>query len=594
MGSPMFALDHVSFGYTQADPVLRDVSLQVERGMYVALLGANGSGKSTLARHLNGLLVPQAGQVRVDGLDTARPENILPIRMRVGMVFQNPDNQIVATTVEDDVAFGLENLGVAPGEIQERVTRALEATGLGDVRLRPPHLLSGGQKQRLAIASTLAMAQEAVILDEATSSLDATGRRELLALVRSLHSRGGTILTVTHRMEEVLDAQHVFVLGQGRLVMQGTPREIFARVRELRELNLSAPDVAQIAGYLGARRPSISSDCFTAQELLAELRGEIAGGDEAAAAGGEREVAAGGTGGAVMIEVAELSHTYLQGTPLEHVGLRRADLEVRAGEAVAIVGATGSGKSTLMQHLNGLLRPQTGRVVSAGVDLTRRDADVIALRRRVGLLFQNPEDQLFEQLVGDDIAFGPFRAKWPIDKVRDHVRLAMKEVGLDFDAFKDRPIFALSGGEKRKVALAGVLALRPQVLVLDEPTAGLDPKTAEDLLDVLGSLKAEGVSLVFVTHNLDEVLALADRIVILDEGETKEALATEDVIRRPELLERRGFTVPPLLQVLRGVREMGLGTIVARRPDEAARAILAAIEGRGEAASPAAAQGGER
>ncbi len=594
MGSPMFALDHVSFGYTQADPVLRDVSLQVERGMYVALLGANGSGKSTLARHLNGLLVPQAGQVRVDGLDTARPENILPIRMRVGMVFQNPDNQIVATTVEDDVAFGLENLGVAPGEIQERVTRALEATGLGDVRLRPPHLLSGGQKQRLAIASTLAMAQEAVILDEATSSLDATGRRELLALVRSLHSRGGTILTVTHRMEEVLDAQHVFVLGQGRLVMQGTPREIFARVRELRELNLSAPDVAQIAGYLGARRPSISSDCFTAQELLAELRGEIAGGDEAAAAGGEREVAAGGTGGAVMIEVAELSHTYLQGTPLEHVGLRRADLEVRAGEAVAIVGATGSGKSTLMQHLNGLLRPQTGRVVSAGVDLTRRDADVLALRRRVGLLFQNPEDQLFEQLVGDDIAFGPFRAKWPIDKVRDHVRLAMKEVGLDFDAFKDRPIFALSGGEKRKVALAGVLALRPQVLVLDEPTAGLDPKTAEDLLDVLGSLKAEGVSLVFVTHNLDEVLALADRIVILDEGETKEAFATEDVIRRPELLERRGFTVPPLLQVLRGVREMGLGTIVARRPDEAARAILAAIEGRGEAASPAAAQGGER
>ncbi len=594
MGSPMFALDHVSLGYTQADPVLRDVSLQVERGMYVALLGANGSGKSTLARHLNGLLLPQAGQVRVDGLDTARPENILPIRMRVGMVFQNPDNQIVATTVEDDVAFGLENLGVAPGEIQERVTRALEATGLGDVRQRPPHLLSGGQKQRLAIASTLAMAQEAVILDEVTSSLDATGRRELLALVRSLHSRGGTILTVTHRMEEVLDAQHVFVLGQGRLVLQGTPREIFARARELRELNLGVPDVAQIAGYLGARRPSISSDCFTAQELLAELRGEIAGGDEAAPAGGEREVAAGDTGGAAMIEVAGLSHTYLRGTPLEHVGLRRADLEVRAGEAVAIVGATGSGKSTLMQHLNGLLRPQTGRVVSAGVDLTRRDADVLGLRRRVGLLFQNPEDQLFEQLVGDDIAFGPFRAKWPIDKVRDHVRVAMKEVGLDFDAFKDRPIFALSGGEKRKVALAGVLALRPQVLVLDEPTAGLDPKTAEDLLDVLGSLKAEGVSLVFVTHNLDEVLALADRIVILDEGETKEAFATEDVIRRPELLERRGFTVPPLLQVLRGVREMGLGTIVARRPDEAARAILAAIEGRGEAASPAAAQGGER
>lgn len=583
MSEPMFRVDGVRFGYDAQKTVLNGVSLEIPRGAYAVLLGANGSGKSTLARHLNGLLLPLEGSVLTAGFDTRLPENILPIRSRVGMVFQHPDNQIVATTVEDDVAFGLENLGIDPGEIAERVDWALSATGLGEVRHRPPHLLSGGQKQRLGIAGAIAMRQEALILDEATSSLDSAGRKEVLDLVRRMHGEGTTVFAVTHRMDEVLDADMAFVLSAGRVVLSGTPREIFSHATELRALNLSVPDVAAVAGRLHAVRPGISADCFTPQELLEEIRAEIsphgpAGGAHLAPA--EPHVPSEPQEGRVepVIAVAGLAHTYLQGTPLEHRGLRRADLSVAPGEAVAIVGATGSGKSTVMQHLNGILRPQEGRVHCAGVSLGDVRADVAAVRRSVGLLFQNPEDQLFEQLVGDDVAFGPFQAKWPLAEVRERVRWAMEQTGLDFDVFKDRPIFALSGGEKRKVALAGILALRPQVLVLDEPTAGLDPRTAQDILDRLGELRAEGVAVVFVTHNLDEVLALADRIVIMAGGETLGDFRTEEIIAQPELLERHGFDVPPLLDLLQGVRRLGLGEIHARRPDEAADAIAQALD----------------
>lgn len=585
MPEPMFLLDGVRFGYEPGKTVLDGISLEIPRGMYAVLLGANGSGKSTLARHLNGLLLPGEGSVQSAGFDTRVPENILPIRSRVGMVFQHPDNQIVATTVEDDIAFGLENLGVDPREIEERVTWALSATGLTEMRQRPPHLLSGGQKQRLGIAGAIAMRQEALILDEATSSLDSQGRAEVLDLARRMHQDGATILAVTHRMDEVLDADFAFVLSAGRVVLSGTPREIFSQVNRLRGLNLAVPDVAAVAGRLHEVRPGISADCFTPGELLDEIRDErSSGGLIRADDAGQRADTGSAAGGAEdgiphVVTVEGLSHTYLQGTPLEHRGLRHADLTVAPGEAVAIVGATGSGKSTVMQHLNGIMRPQSGRVVSAGIDLSDNRADVAAVRRVVGLLFQNPEDQLFEQLVGDDVAYGPFQAKRPLPEVRESVRWAMEQVGLDFDTFKDRPVFALSGGEKRKAALAGVLALRPKVLVLDEPTAGLDPRTAGELLERLGSLREEGVSLVFVTHNLDEVLALSDRIVIMADGETRGAFETLDVIQEPEILERHGFTIPPLLEVLRGVREMGLGTIVARRPDEAAQAIARALQG---------------
>ncbi|MFS8514859.1 MAG: energy-coupling factor transporter ATPase, partial [Planifilum fulgidum] len=221
-----------------------------------------------------------------------------------------------------------------------------------------------------------------------------------------------------------------------------------------------------------------------------------------------------------IIEVKDLSYTYMEKTPLEHQALSGVDLTVEKGECVAIIGHTGSGKSTLIQHFNGLLRPRRGKVVVDGRDLSDPKLDLKDLRRKVGLVFQNPEDQLFEKLVGDDIAFGPLKMGLPLKKVRDRVRWAMEMAGLSFEAMKDRPTYALSGGQKRKVALAGVLALRPKVLVLDEPTAGLDPRSRKELLGrIEGFNRREKMTVIFVSHNMEEVACLADRIFVMAAGQ---------------------------------------------------------------------------
>ncbi len=549
----IITVDHLTFSYAEGTPVLHDVSLRVPRGAYVALLGANGSGKSTLARHFNGILLPQSGVVTVDGIDTHEEAGKMEVKRRVGMVFQHPDNQIVATTVEDDVAFGLENFNRPPEYIAERVTVALEETGLLPYRTRPPHLLSGGQKQRLAIAGALAMDQPILVLDEATSMLDATGRREVLTLVRQLHERGTTIIAVTHHMDEALEADEVMVLNHGALVMTGTPRQIFRHNQRLRALNLDVPLISQVASLLHETVPSIPSEATDIEEVVMAVRDawEPAPIPPAPDEEGASPI------GSPCISVRDLAHEYLRGTPLAHRGLIHADLTIHEGEALAIVGATGSGKSTVMQHLNGIYRPQEGTVMAVGVDLTQATANISKVRRDVGLLFQNPEDQLFEQLVGDDVAYGPLQLKLPLKEVRQRVRFGLEMVGLDFAAFTDRPIYALSGGEKRRVALAGILALKPRVLVLDEPTAGLDPASAQDLFHRLHRLKADGVAVVFVTHNLEEVLDLADRVVMMQDAETKGSYAVQDLIRDPDILSHYGFEIPPILRLQQRLREHG-------------------------------------
>lgn len=562
-------IEHVTFEYSPGHPVLQDVSLTVPRGAYVALLGANGSGKSTLARQINGILIPTSGRVLVEGMDTRQESHKMGIRRLVGMVFQHPDNQIVATTVEDDVAFGPENFNLQPEEIRERVTRALEETGLLEQRTRPPHLLSGGQKQRLAIAGALAMDQPILVLDEATSMLDAKGRDDVLSLVRTLHQKGTTILAVTHHMEEVLEADSVVVLDHGRVVMTGTPREIFRQNRRLRELNLAVPLMAQIAGSLHEEIPEVPAEALDPEEIASALRGHFSS-DTTGSSRRERPES-----GPVMplIRVKGLAHRYLAGTPLMHQGLKHADLEVAPGEALAIVGATGSGKSTVMQHLNGIFRPQTGSVVAMEVDLRDPKADIVKVRREVGMLFQNPEEQLFEQLVGDDVAYGPLQANLDLREVRQRVRYGLEMVGLDFEEFKDRPIYALSGGEKRRVALAGILALRPRVLVLDEPTAGLDPVSAEDLLRRLHHLKTDGVSVVFVTHNLEEVLDLADRVVIMRDAQTEGTYPVEVLIEDPEIIASHGLEIPSILRFQALLRAQG-HPVFGRRPEEVVESIL--------------------
>lgn len=244
------------------------IGFSVPRGSFVAIIGQNGSGKSTLAKNLNGLLVPTSGRILVDGLDTAEEENVWEIRQRVAMVFQNPDNQIVSSIVEDDVAFGPENMGVDPDEIRKRVDEALKCVDMYDYRKKAPHLLSGGQKQRVAIAGAVAMQPECIVFDEPTAMLDPRGRQEVMSIIKGLNERGITAILITHFMEEAAQAQHIIVMDHGRLMMEGTPFDIFRRVDELRELRLGVPPAVELAEKLRERGVDVPQDILTTEDIV--------------------------------------------------------------------------------------------------------------------------------------------------------------------------------------------------------------------------------------------------------------------------------------------------------------------------------------
>ncbi|ADG07674.1 energy-coupling factor transporter ATPase [Kyrpidia tusciae] len=606
--------------------VLRGASLEVFPGEFVAILGHNGSGKSTLAKHLNGLLVPRRGAVRVAGLDTSDHRNIGQIRRMVGMVFQHPDNQIIAATVEEDVAFGLENLALPREEMRRRVEDALRRVGMWEYRHRSPHHLSGGQKQRVAIAGVLAMRPACIVLDEATSMLDTPGREEVMAAVRELRAAGVTVVAVTHHMEEAALADRIVVIHEGRVVMQGLPEEVFGRRQEvLAALHLDVPAAAAVSRRIAEVLPGFPM-CIRTEELVREVErrvksggpavrtadipgegvfsypgsfgfhaaGQIEGrptavrpepGSECAEDRGEGNRTGQGTGGAAderpgksadpIIAARGLGYVYMKKTPLEHRALRDVTLSIPRGGVTALVGHTGSGKSTLVQHFNGLIPVQEGHLtvdVSGYAD-PRRDWKI--LRTRVGLVFQQAEDQLFERLIGDDVAFGPWRLGLAIDEVRERVRRAMEMVGIPFE-WKDRPVYALSGGQRRKVAIAGVLALRPEVLVLDEPTAGLDPRSRDELLEHLLRLnREEGVTLVFITHNLTEVARFADQVILMEGGTAVWSGSPDELFDDPQRCARWNVGVPPHVEVVHRLRERGVAVEAeGYSPDAVAEALI--------------------
>lgn len=273
---PIIRLENVSFAYKINEkttvPVLKDVTFSIFPGEYVAIIGHNGSGKSTLSKHFNGILHPESGDVWVHGLNTTDEGNKRNIRKAVGMVFQHPDNQIVATIVEEDVAFGLENIGVPRDEMKKRINEALEVVKMSEFRKRPPHHLSGGQKQRVAIAGVLAMHPDCIVFDEATSMLDSFGRKEVLQVMQKMNDMGMTIITVTHRMAEAAEAGRIIVVEDGRIVMDGPPREIFKHKRELEELQLDVPAVSQMADNIHKQFADFSKDLIHENELINEVK----------------------------------------------------------------------------------------------------------------------------------------------------------------------------------------------------------------------------------------------------------------------------------------------------------------------------------
>ncbi len=576
---PLIVVDHITYAYRAPGaspiPALQDLSLQIEDGEYLAIIGANGSGKSTLARHLNALLIPESGHVYVNGLDTADRRAHVEIRQTVGMVFQRPEDQVVATIVEEDVAFGPENLGLPPTEIRQRVDVALKAVDLWAQRRRPPHMLSVGQMQRLALAGALAMRPQCLVFDETTAMLDPLGRLAARALIRDLHRSGLTIVLITHLMEEALDADRVVVLDHGSLAMEGPPEEIFREAQRLRALGLDQPPVALLAESLRAYLPQLPATILHEEELIEALAPLSPG----AAPDSFPSSKSSDPRQSPLATVTGLSHTYGIGTPFAHRALHDVNLSVSANSIHGLAGATGSGKSTLLQHLNGLLLPQKGTVKVGPYDLGDHKLDLREVRRFAGLAFQQPETQFFEQFVGDEIAYGPRLAGLQGEDLRRRVAWAMAQVGLDFDTFRDRLTFTLSGGEQRKVALASILALRPRLLLLDEPTAGLDPQSKRELIGHLLNLNRQGVTLLISSHQMDELGALTDRLTILSRGTSVAEGSSSAIFSEPTRLAEWHLMPPMAASIAERLRRLGWQLPYGiTREDELLTAILQALE----------------
>lgn len=582
----------VSFSYDGAVPALDGVDLNIEDGEFFCILGGNGSGKSTFAKHLNALLQPDTGTVRIDGMDASDPELVYDIRSTAGMVFQNPDDQLVATLVEDDVAFGPENLGVPSAQIAQRVRDVLKAVGLVGFERHETHALSGGQKQRVALAGVLAMEPRVLILDEASSMLDPRGRKGLMKACRALHARGMTIVMITHFMEEAAEADRVAVFQAGRVAMLGAPEEILTRADELAQLNLDMPESCRLGMALRAKGVPV---CAQAREA-----GMVAGIAQAYAERSRTGIAGrpfafdpripdnvssaldGADALEPVIEISHLSFSYslsarerrrwhkrsatadksskqaLWGNdPSSPWALRDVSLTVRRGEFLGLAGHTGSGKSTLVQHLNGLIRPQEGSVRALGLDLSNKK-DAAAVKAKVGVVFQYPERQLFAETVAQDVAFGPHNLGLPQDEVDRRVESSLSRVGLDLSTVGDKSPFELSGGQQRRVAFAGVLAMEPEVLVLDEPMAGLDPAARSDFLELIDRLHREGLTVVMVSHSMDDLANCCDRIVVMNEGAVFAEGTPAQVFAHADELKSIGLGVPAAQRMALALTEAGV------------------------------------
>ena len=562
---PFIQLENVSFSYDGTTRALDRISLSIEAGEFICVLGPNGSGKSTLAKHLNALLIPDEGSVSVCGYDSSNPENHFEIRKGIGMVFQNPDDQLVASIVEDEVAFGPQNLGLPPTEIRHRVTDALLKTGLSGFEKRDVSTLSGGQKQRLAIAGVLAMRPHAIIFDEASSMLDPQGRCEFLDLCDELHRSGLSIIMITHCADEAARARRVIVLDSGRVAFDGAPMDALSAEGLLERLSLIAPFPIRMSRALQARGMEIET-CLTMDELVTctktakgmreakPLEGisDLATPESAS----HHQLTSGGTRPS-FVTFDNVSFSYKasssrtlrrkKGAEQQEIAtpvLSDIAFDLPEGEIIGIAGPTGSGKSTLLQLCDGLLHPTCGRVLVRGNDIALKSI-AVETRRQVGIVFQYPEHQLFAATVFDEVAFGPRNLGCDEPVVEQRVDDALAAVHLSLAELRDRSPFALSGGQQRRVALASVLAMQPDLLLLDEPTAGLDPLLHEEFLSLIEELHdLHGLTCVLASHDMGDLARICNRLLVLSEGR---ALANDEpasVFSDTKLLDAAHLAAP--------------------------------------------------
>jgi energy-coupling factor transporter ATP-binding protein EcfA2 len=545
------SVDYVTFTYHGAGrPALRGVSFAQAAGEMIGVMGASGAGKSTLAKCLN-RIVPEfedgdfRGVIRIAG-DTFDHLRVCEVAPKVGMVFQDFEAQLFSTNVAHEVAFAMEQVGMDRAEIGRRITPALEAVGLRGFEKRDPMSLSGGEKQRLAIASVLALRPSVIVLDEPTTDLDPEGRAEVFELIAKLRAQGLSLIVIEHESEELRGADRIIVLREGEIATAGAPPEVFARTELLRECGVRPPGLGHALELLGIDvQPNSVEHAYDAivraHPRLASTRDSM-GSPQAPLA----------SSGSAFIGIENVSFSYPGGPRV----LDSIDLRVEAGEFLAIVGQNGSGKTTLAKHIVGLLQPATGRVTIEGKD--RAQMRPAESAHAVAYVFQNPDHQIFAATVEDEVAFGPRNFGLADDEIRRRCDEALEAVGLQSQRQSDP--FLLSKGERQRLAVASVLVLRPRMLILDEPTTGLDHREQLRMMGLVRDLNRAEIAIVIITHTPWLVAEYARRVVLLRKGRKIFDGGVREFFMQDELLRSSSFRAPEITQLSRRFGTLALST----------------------------------
>jgi energy-coupling factor transport system ATP-binding protein len=568
---PIVQIKDLSYSYRRQKDrfALRGINLEIEKGEFVAIAGRAGSGKSTLCYALNGL-IPHSfggtleGKVTVCGLDT-RKATVPELARRVGFVMQSAESQLVGLSVEEDVAFGPENLGLPSEEVAQRVETALQTVGLKADLRRSPWALSGGQKQRLSIAASLAMQPQVLVLDNPTAELDPLGKEEVMSALGRLNSKQGvTIVIVDQEIEEILPyATRLVLMNDGKILSLGSPQEVINRPENIVRSGVRLPEVAQVAGALRAKGRWLRELPVTIEDAAKGLE------DMPCIRRSSRKAEASSVPPDGIIQFEEVNFTYPDST----VVLRNVSLTIKKGEFVTLMGPNGAGKTTLAKHMNGLLSPTAGRVLVRGTDT--RTVRVSELARTVGYVFQNPDHQLFERSIEKELAFGPRNLGWSKAQVASAVESGLSHTG-EASRRDDDPFF-LGLAERKLVSIASVLAMGPEVLVLDEPATGADHEAALRIMNYLTDLHRQGLTVVIVTHDVLLAANYSQRIIVMRSGSVALDGTPNEIFHNSDLL-RRCSIVPPAVAQL----SVSLGmTEFTCRVDEMVESFAGGVDGDG-------------
>ena len=522
---------------------LDGITLDIPKGEFLVIMGASEAGKSTLAASLNGLIPhymrgPIKGDVVVLGRNT-KEFTVPQLAEDVGIVFQDFEAQLFSTNVELEIAFGPENFGITREEIKQRIDENLKYVGLEEFRNRPPFTLSGGQKQKLAIASVLAMQPKILVMDEPTTDLDPISKQGIFEITNKLRQSDDiTLIVVEHETEEILNADRIVLIQDGKIIRFGPVREILQEVETLEELGVMPLGIPM---FFKKVNPSSQLPLTPDEGVEAFKKANLKISEEKFEDMLAEEDTISRQFSTPIIQCKDLEHTYPNGVR----ALRGINLEINKGEMIAIIGQNGSGKTTLVKHFNGLLMPTSGDLMVNGMPTS--DQGIFKLGQSVGYVFQNPDHQIFSEFVFDEVAFSPRLRNVPEDEVKERVSEALEAVGLA--GYEQEDPFSLTKSGRQRVAVASVLTIQPEVLILDEPTTGLDYKEQRSMMDMVKRLNERGSTTIFVTHHMWVVAEYAKRVLVLHKGKIILDDQTRKVFSQEEKLANSFLRLPEIIRL---------------------------------------------